>query len=243
MACDPEWGDTVSAWLDGEVTREDAVRTERHVAGCPACARYVAAMRALGDRLRARRDDRVPETLAKRLATVGAKKRSRRFARIASLVVAAAIALVVFGVSSRAPSLPEALANDAIGHHVRGFARPEPCDFASSDPALVSRWCDETLGYPVEVPDLRGARLLGARRCNLEGVTTAALLYRSGSDALTVFVPRPGSSPAEDARRFAKRGARCVAGPLGTHVCSTTSGDRTVLAVAEREGLAELAVR
>ena len=77
------------------------------------------------------------------------------------------------------------------------------------------------------------AILLGARRCKLNGVLTATLLYRRGETPLTLFVPGANSPALQVAQRFAGHGLRCLSGSLGEGICAGEVDGHGAIAVAE----------
>ncbi|WP_437724071.1 zf-HC2 domain-containing protein [Sorangium sp. So ce861] len=232
--CNREWFENISAWHDNEVTPEDAARIEAHVAGCGPCRRAAEVLGGVRRALVAKADGEVPKRLRDRAeaAARGARapRRRRPFAITAALAAAAAAAALLVGIPSR--GVGAAMADELVSHHVRGFARERPCDFESSDPGAVAGWLEGKLGYAVAVPAVSGARLLGARLCQIGETRTAALMYESGDKPLTVFVPPPGSDAATAARALAGRGVGCTRGPLGNAICAR-SVEQPVLAVAE----------
>ncbi|WP_437528675.1 zf-HC2 domain-containing protein [Sorangium sp. So ce726] len=231
--CNREWFENISAWHDDEVTREDAARIEAHVAGCGPCRRAAEVLGGVRRALVAKADGEVPKHLRDRAEATARNARARRrgpWAITAALAASAAAAALLVGSPSRGVSA--AMADELVSHHVRGFARERPCDFESSDPGAVAGWLEGKLGYTVTVPAVSGARLLGARLCQIGGTRTAALMYASGDKPLTVFVPPPGSGAATAARALAGRGVGCTHGPLGNAICAR-SVEQPVLAVAE----------
>jgi anti-sigma factor RsiW len=231
--CNREWFENISAWHDGEVTPEDAARIEAHLAGCAPCRRAAEVLGGVRRALVAKADGEVPERLRDRAEAAARNARARRrgpWAITAALAAAAAAAALLVGSPGRGVSA--AMADELVSHHVRGFARERPCDLESSDPDAVAGWLERELGYAVTVPAVSGARLLGARLCQIGGTRTAALMYESGDKPLTVFVPPPGSGAATAARALAGRGVGCTRGPLGNAICAR-SVEQPVLAVAE----------
>ncbi|WP_437608510.1 zf-HC2 domain-containing protein [Sorangium sp. So ce834] len=231
--CNREWFENISAWHDSEVTPEDAARIEAHVAGCGPCRRAAEVLGGVRRALVAKADGEVPERLRDRAEAAARNARSPRrrpFAITAALAATAAAAALLVGGPSR--GVGAAMADELVSHHVRGFARERPCDYESSDPGAVAGWLEGKLGYAVTVPAVSGARLLGARLCQIGQTRTAALMYASGDKPLTVFVPPPGSDAATAARALAGRGVGCTRGPLGNAICAR-SVEQPVLAVAE----------
>ncbi|WP_437952779.1 zf-HC2 domain-containing protein [Sorangium sp. So ce296] len=231
--CNREWFENISAWHDDEVTPEDAARIEAHVAGCGPCRRAAEVLGGVRRALVAKADGEVPKRLRDRAEAAARSSRAPRrrpFAITGALAAAAAAAALLVGSPSR--GVGAAMADELVSHHVRGFARERPCDFESSDPGAVAGWLEGKLGYAVTVPAVSGARLLGARLCQIGETRTAALMYESGDKPLTVFVPPPGSDAATAARALAGRGVGCTRGPLGNAICAR-SVEQPVLAVAE----------
>ena len=231
--CNEDWYEGVSAWHDGEVSAEDARRIEAHVLECAACRHASALLGEVGGALRGAADATVPEHVVRRAEAVARPRRARRrWVLPAGVAIAAALAAVV--VSAPRGELPSAMADELVGHHVRGFARERPCDFESSDPEAVAAWISGEVGYNVKVEVPAGAELLGARACRLGGMRTAALLLRRDGVPLTLFVPRDGSPAAQDAERLARGSAHCVSGALGNTICAG-DGAQPLFAVAEQD--------
>lgn len=233
--CTGEWFESISAFHDGEVTPADADRIRAHVEGCAPCRRALAALGEMRRALVAGADAEVPPRVRARAEAAahrpGTRRRRPWAIAAAGLAAAAAAALLVV---SPGRGVSAAMADELVSHHVRGFARERPCDFESSDPRAVAGWLEDRLGYAVSVPELPGARLLGARLCQIEGTRTAALMFVSGDKPLTVFVPPSGSGAATAARALAGQGVGCTRGPLGSAICARAA-DQPMLAVAEED--------
>lgn len=236
MSCDDRWSELLSASNDGEATPLEAAAARRHAAACVSCAATLRDLADLSRRFASARDRAVPQRVRLRALAV-AGRRSRRRAAIAAAACVAAVAVGLVAWPSR--HLGTALADDLEAHHLRAFSRASPCELESSDPAVVRRWLAGAVGYPVEVPAIPGARLLGARRCRLHGVLTASLLYRRGDEALTVFIPHAGTDAERDAARVERSPGQCTQARLGDHVCAAAGR----LAVAESASTARSALR
>lgn len=232
--CDDAWSEPLSAWLDEELEPAELARVEAHLARCRTCAATVETYRALGAAMRAEPDEAVPERMIERArglkASSGAGKRWL-WAAAGSAALAAA-ALLTFGRPAPA-GLDDALADELVAHHLRGFARAEPCEIDSDDPAVVRGWVEERLGYAVEVPKPEGVELMGARACTIGGQATAALMYRNQGAPMTLFVPPPGSEAVASAERFGSGGSRCVQGPIGERICVSARDPQPAFAVGD----------
>ena len=105
---------SLSRWLDGEASPEEAAAVEARIAADPALAAEVARCRTAGDALR---DDvpAVPQGLAARvyLEAVGGRAETERFHALARRYAAAAGVILALGVGGslwveRAPASPTA---------------------------------------------------------------------------------------------------------------------------------------
>jgi anti-sigma factor RsiW len=236
-ACSDQWNERLSALVDAELSPLEARLTAAHLQHCALCAG------TQGDYLKLRKllePARVPAPPV--------PSRSRRaplaFA-LATLAAAAALLLALpHGLDdwmARPRGLNDALAAEVEQHHFRAFAGASPCEFSSADPEKVRAWLDRAVGYDVEVPQVPGATLLGARRCKLHGVPTAALLYRKGAAGLTLFLPLRYSRAGSEASRFGDSGGRCTTGRLGESICALHGRRGATLAVSDAPADAVLA--
>lgn len=234
-ACNVAWSERISAWLDGEASAVEGAAVEAHLSQCPACAHAVAEWQQLGEALRGLPRE-LPQGLEQRAREAVVLRRRGPFTprrRVLGAALGLVALLIGWAASSLIPAgLDQALAVEISAHHFRAFARARPCDFESDDPAEVEAWLERTFGYAVEVPHVPGAVLLGARKCRLHGVLTAALLYRIGDEALTIFLPQSDTPAAEQAEAFAAGGLRCTEGKLGETICSSAGPEGATLAVA-----------
>lgn len=230
--CNQEWFDNLSAWYDGEVTRDDARRIEAHLAACEACRLDAERLAMISESLRVAPSEGVSARLR---AAVEGSVRSNAWKRCWPLAVAAAAAVSLVASAIVEPrALSSAVAQEILMRHLGGFARLQPCDIESSDPQVVSSWLTEHAGYPVNVHVASDTQLLGGRMCRLSGNPTAAVMLRRAGTPLTIFVPPPNSDAAHQAEHLADHGLRCTSGPVGSAICATSS-PRPMLAVAESD--------
>ena len=216
-ACSGDWNERLSALIDGELSPEEARLASVHLLRCAACAGAHGAYLGLARRFASARE-RSPQAAGPSRApfALALPRRSRARLAFALAGLAAAAALLV----ARPHGLNDALAAEVEQHHFRAFAGASPCEFSSDDPGRVRAWLASAVGYDVAVPAIGGATLLGARRCKLHGVPTAALLYRSRAAAFTLFIPLRGSRSDLEASRFGDGGGRCATGRLGESICA-----------------------
>src|SRR5262249_18013230 len=142
-----------------------------------------------------------------RIASTAPRPVRRRL--LAAGLVAAVAALAL---TDRVGLRGNGVVDELEARHLTAFARAAPCDFESADPAAVRAWVAAHLGQEVDVPNVPGARLLGARRCSLSGTATVSLMYRRGGEPVSLFVPPPGTATAAENVRLAQERAGCTVG-------------------------------
>lgn len=230
-ACNAEWNEKLSAFFDGEATPAEATEVTQHVRTCVRCAEASAFFDELRTSLRAAP---VPTLSPDRVrARLHATQRPRL---VRWMVVAAVLVLVSLGALLMRRTTPErAFLVEVEGQHLKGFAHGRPCEFESSDSKAVESWVATHVSQSVSVPQLPEATLLGARRCNLGGHATVALVYQVEGKGLTVFVPPEGSAAAASALAFADGGSRCTTGTMGERICATSRTTHAAVAVGNDE--------
>jgi anti-sigma factor RsiW len=231
--CNEEWFDSLSAWHDGEVTRDDARRIEAHLAACEACRRDAERLAMLSDHLRVAPTEGVTARV-RAAAEVCVRHNALKRRWPWAMAAAPAVALVAFALVVNPRELPSAVSQEILMRHLGGFARSQPYDIQSSDPQVVSSWLSEHAGYPVSVHVASDMQLLGGRMCRLCGNPTAAVMLLRAGTPLTIFVPPPSSDAARQAEQLAEHGLRCTNGPVGSSICATSS-PQPMLAVAESD--------
>jgi anti-sigma factor RsiW len=231
--CSEDWFETLSAWHDGEVTRDDARRVEAHLATCAVCRQDQLRLASLSADLRKLSAIEVPVTLRGFVEErAGRSTSKRRWPWLALVAALSLVAAAAFAFPRR--GLPASVAQEIVQRHLGGFARARPCDIESADPKQVSSWLAEHAGYPVEVPVAEDMDLIGGRMCHLCGAPTAAVMLRHAGTPVTIFVPAPNSDAARRAARLAGDGLGCERGPLGSSICACNT-PQPMLAVAESD--------
>jgi len=202
MTCD-DARDLVEAYHDGELGTEDRARVEAHLQGCAACARDLASLRALSDRVRSVGRAPLPDGLTGRIEVALARSEPaqpdrRRLGRLvashlaAAVVGAGAVALAVNLFTHKPPPT-----RDLVSAHVRGLALDEFGAVRSGDPHAVRPWFTGKIGFAPRVTDLAGEGfpLLAGRVDHVAGQPAAALVYGRRLHRITLFVAPARATP------------------------------------------------
>lgn len=177
----------VRQWLERGESPDAAL--QEGARGCPHCRTLLAATAPVAV-LDALTEARCPEAMRARvLATLqghvsphqapGVRERKRRW-----VLAAAAVMLVAAGAASvgvwvdRAPRhAAKAMVAAMVDDHMKLSQRADRLELPSRDPARVTDWLRGYVGAAVKPAALRGAELVGARRCALRGRKVALLFY------------------------------------------------------------------
>ncbi len=183
--------EAISAYIDGEATREERLAVERHVASCAECAARLGSFRALKHAV-ARLEGRTvpPEALKARVEALrfGPVRLGARFGRMmaaAGLVAATLVVLLaVWRHEGARPPLPRQL----IADHLRSGPDLVPAEVASADPDEVLRFFEAKVPFDPVVPPLGAAKLIGGRLCKIEGRKVELLFYELGDRRFSLYV-------------------------------------------------------
>jgi anti-sigma factor RsiW len=210
------------AHLDGQLEVANTRAVDEHVASCAACAEESAALRALGERLRAQAERPTPpagfeERLRASLRTAAVADdstsssppaRRAAFAVLtplrAYLPFAVAIALVLAfyaGTEFALPPRREVARDQLVALHVLSTQPTGAIEVASSDRHTVNPWFQGRVPFGVGARDFaeQGFALLGGRVEKILGDPVAVLVYRHGPHVVTVVVARTSAPDTEPA--------------------------------------------
>src|SRR5437899_8963998 len=232
----------LDAYLDGELTADDARELEAHLVQCPDCAGFRderialrAAIAAHAPALQA--SDALRQRVRAALRMAGGTRSRRRIAAPVvwrSLALAASLAVVAVGSWRLAlqRAAGGALTDQVLASHVRSLMPGHLTDVVSSDQHTVKPWFNGKLDFSPPVYDFsaRGFPLVGGRLDYLAGRTVAALVYGRRQHLINVFLwpaaRRPAAVPATRTRQ-------------GYHLLHWATADYTYWVVSDL-GLPEL---
>lgn len=199
MNCE-KFRECLYAFLDDELESGVSMEVQAHLEHCPACAREAEIERAIRRGLvRALSVGGVSEldegTLVRSLA-MSADRRPARPVRLmwflgTALAVAAAIAMMVSFWPTRSGSGAGGFIDLVADESGEFLAHAGPVQLATSEVGTLTAWLRDQTALSVEIADLSasGWRLIGGRRCSLDGLPAAfALFERDGKTASVVAV-------------------------------------------------------
>jgi anti-sigma factor RsiW len=209
--------------LDGELDSRSVLELDRHVEGCPSCARQGESLRALSRAARGELTRYEPSAdLQRRLSRAIRPQRSRRALLGGITAVAAAVAVIAV--------LPrqDALLPEVVAAHARSLQPGHAVDVVSTDQHTVKPWFEGRVGFAVPVQDYaaEGLTLTGGRLDYLDGRPAAALVYRKDKHVVNLFVLDDAGARDSDVRRQELRGFSCwrwTAGGLSYFLVSDVS--------------------
>jgi anti-sigma factor (TIGR02949 family) len=218
----------IDAYLDGELSGDEAAAVARHLDGCASCRRQHDERKALSALLRRMpyygAPAQLPSTIGQVQRSLSARRRVQQWMAAAAVVFVAVGAVVGLRGARRAQDTA-ALADAVIARHVEALANPSLIQVASSDQHTVKPWFQGKLDFSPPVPDLTSAgfELVGGRVDRIGDRTAAALVYKRRLHVIHVFVwPANGSARDSDARTV-----------RGFHERHWTSGDLSLWAVSD----------
>jgi len=205
MSACPDKELLLHALADGELDAGNVLALEAHMAGCPACAAELAAIREVKARLTAAPlAYKAPASLLERLdAAIDEAERPpsrRRFGAESWVLgggmgaIAASLALFAFMPTGAG------LQGELIDAQARSLEAQHLVDVQTSDRHTVKPWFNGKVDFAPPVVDLapQGYPLVGGRLDRVDGKRVAALVFRRRAHVINLFI-WPGDAPAAPA--------------------------------------------
>ena len=229
MQCDTQL-DVLSAYVDGELAPPEELELRRHLDVCEPCRSRVETLLALKEVVAASAETRpVPHTLRERLGMLAPAEGRRFFGRRTWLTGLAAGLLLAVGIGGwlllRPATQADVVTEALVADHVHFLQVPDVLEIASNDPQQIASWFSDKVAFPVHVPALRSAELLGGRLCSLWGQKVALAFYEVHGKRLSLFVADSTTFPHGDRPRGSCRTA------LGDYDVCIVPTPSTVLAL------------
>lgn len=248
------------AFLDNELDAPLSIDLQRHLEHCPECAREAEIEQAVRRQLEVTLTNNSPGatesivTLDSAVEAIAGSPRRARFRRRdlgIALGIAASILVIVTGWLAFRPG-PERTKHDSmadllVADFEHFLAKGKPVEIASNDTKSVTQWLRENTELPVELPALALAdsRLLGGRKCSLEGRPAAFAIYELDGVAASLVVVTGGAADLQGMERVRHEGRQhwvdrckghtvvaCQRGNLVYAAVSTLDEDRLLALMA-----------
>jgi len=192
MSCTPF--ETLSAFADAALPELESGTVASHVHSCPSCRTRLDELRWLKDAVRSSAPPALAtEEFKARLVTTAARSRQRRRnVRLGALAGGLGVALAALLLVPPLVRDRRAMA-ELIGDHVGiTVTREEAFDVSGGDPRSLERWFTGKIDFPLHIPQVPQARLVGARLCDIAGRHIPLASYELGTRRVSIFLERTG---------------------------------------------------
>jgi anti-sigma factor RsiW len=199
------WQDKIDAFVDAELSADEARGFDEHLRSCPACAQETYARQRLKAETRLAGHRYVPSAeFAEQIAHRFSPTRKRSFVWMPTLTAAAAVLLLAIfvGVAWRERSSQQEvsaqLVNQLVDQHVATLASDHPVDVVSTDRHTVKPWFAGKVPFSVDIPNLEGTgfELIGGRLTYVRQTPAAQLIFGTRKHRISVFMVREGREVA-----------------------------------------------
>jgi anti-sigma factor RsiW len=202
MTCQ-ETHEYLYAFLDSELDAPLSIELQRHLERCPDCAQQAEIERAIRRQLGASLESQVVGCLTDEHSlrymidhVTGPQRSFRPFSRRRYLLSGVAAAMIItVGVWSasrawRASKPGQAFADLLVKDFEHFQQEGRPLQIASADRGVISDWLRDKTALAVVLPiaDSTHAKLLGGRKCSLEGRPAAFALYEINGVPVSLVV-------------------------------------------------------
>ena len=195
------WQDKIDAFVDAELSADEALGFEEHLRSCPACAQETLARQRLKAETRLAGQRYAPSAeFEHQIRRRFAKQRNRVF-MWAPIVAAAAAVLVVValaGLSWRQHAREQAVIAQLVDQHVTTLASENPVDVISTDSHTVKPWFGGKVPFSVDIPNLAGTpfELIGGKLVYVQQAPAAQLIFGIRKHRISVFMFRESANVA-----------------------------------------------
>jgi anti-sigma factor RsiW len=226
--------ETLSAFVDGELSAPEELDLRRHVERCDRCGSIIETLLATKQAVASTAELRpVPHSLRQRVGELCAEPATKH--SVWKIVIPAlAVAFTIVAVTIYRPMLDsgaraeDRLTRAMVEDHIHFLTVSNPIQVATDDPQQIAQAFADQFAFRLEFPNLPGAELLGGRLCWLHGRKAVLAFYRTPSGRLSLFVLNKEAF-ANSERQETK--------------CTSTGGYEVCLVVRTREVLALVADR
>jgi anti-sigma factor RsiW len=191
------WQDKIDAFVDSELSSDEARSFDEHLRSCAGCAQETFARQRLKAETRLAGQRYVPSAeFAERIAQRIAPKRKRSPVWMPAIATAFALLLltVFIGFNWHEQTLRQEAVAQLVDQHVATLASDHPVDVVSTDRHTVKPWFAGKVPFSVDIPNLEGTgfELIGGRLTYVRQTPAAQLIFGTRKHRISVFMVREG---------------------------------------------------
>jgi len=197
MVCE-SWKAKLDTYLDGELPEQEMRTFDAHVRGCTSCSADALARVQMKRSVQAAGKRFTPSTDFRRRIEQSVARKPQRSFRLGWMVAAAAVILVVAGVtytyvetrSGRDLAYRDHVFSEIADLHVSTLASSSPVDVISTDRHTVKPWFQGKIPFAFNLPELQNSEftLIGGRMTYLDQTPGAHLIYDARKHHISVFI-------------------------------------------------------
>jgi anti-sigma factor RsiW len=246
--------ETLSAYVDGALKREEELSLRFHLDDCASCRQKVKLLLVLKETVASNAEfhpapSSLRESLRSRLRPVPWSFLRRPWAVhpvLAFALLLAVVSTVWWWQREGEPKGYEEIAQALVAEHIHYLHQPDSLEVASADPSTVTGWFQSRVPFPVRVPSLQDVRLLGGRLCSPRGHLGAVAFYEHKKKRLSLFTLAADVLPLGERTELqvvSQERPKCFKMSEGRPLCLTCSKEALRAVVMEGPEMEEVAVK
>lgn len=181
------------------IKKSEIAKAKEHLLVCKTCRTYVDNTKALKkilneklgdrkapDRLKQRIIDKITDEERVDLYTNYISGNKKLVALTLSILLAVLFVTINYALMNNAPS--DLIVDQLTTEHVEYIKGDNLVQIASSDPGEIENWFGDKTDFLMDIPVLGGAKLLGARLCQLFDRKIGVIVYESNNELVSLFI-------------------------------------------------------
>lgn len=205
----------LNAYIDGELTPEEAEKVKAHVLSCPVCGAELPRLQKVKDLIREKIQVTPAPPALKGRIRLEIEKRGHRSPWMEALLAnlrapawAALAVIILFMVVGwgyyQFRYVPQIVVQDIADRHIKCARGPIDNFYETTDLKHLENWYKENLAYKVSLPRFRDVKLalMGGKRCRIAGMYMAHTVYNIGEKRISLFVLPQGTCSLKAFKRL-----------------------------------------
>lgn len=198
--------EVLHAYVDGELSAEEAEKVKAHVLSCPLCGRELPRLQKMKEFWRNKvRIPPAPPALKSRIRLEIDKKEMRpawvealwanmKAPAWAALPVIILLMVIGWGYYQY-QHIPQIVVQDIADRHLKCARGPIQDFYEAKELKNLETWYKENITYRISHPRFRDAKLtlMGGKRCRIAGMYMAHTVYTEGEKRISLYVLPQGT--------------------------------------------------